>query len=83
MDITSQAFWLFVFQMLQGIGQAGSVVVAFYAVWLVQRYTRRKDGADFIRNRWNEQAQLNLACIQNDEALKSLSGIIRRSYISF
>jgi hypothetical protein len=76
MNVHSQDFWLFVFQMLQALGQAGSVVVAFYAVWLVQRYTRQKDGADFLRNRWNEQAQLNIACIQSDEVLKAHEEIV-------
>jgi hypothetical protein len=76
MDVHSQEFWLFVFQMLQALGQAGSVVVAFYAVWLVQRYTRQKDGADFLRNRWNEQAQLNIACTQSDEVLKAHEEIV-------
>lgn len=68
--MTDQASWLFLFQMLQGVRQAGAVVAALYAVWLVQKYTRAKDEADFIRNRWNEQTQLNLACIHNDAALK-------------
>ena len=76
MDVTSQGFWLFIFQMFQGIGQAGSVIVAFYALYLVQNYTRKKDGADFIRNRWNEQAQLNLLCIENDEALTAHEEIV-------
>jgi hypothetical protein len=44
MDITSQAFWLFAFQMLQSLGQVGAAIVAFYAVWLVQNYTARRMG---------------------------------------
>lgn len=76
MDVTSQAFWLFVAQMLQGVGQIGAVVVAYCALRLVQNYTRKKDAADFIRNRWNEQAQLNLLCIQNDEALATHEKIV-------
>jgi hypothetical protein len=63
-------------QMVQGIGQVGAMIVAFYAVRLVQNYTHKKDEADFIRNRWNEQAQLNLICIQNDEALTAHEEIV-------
>lgn len=69
MGTTSHESWLFVFQMLQGIGQIGSVLVAFYALYLVQNYTINKDQADFLRNRWNEQTQLNMMCLNNDEAL--------------
>jgi hypothetical protein len=36
----------------------------------------RKDEADFIRNRWNEQTQLNLACINNDTALAAHEQIV-------
>ncbi len=71
-----QANWLFLFQMLQGVGQVGAVLAALYAVRLVQKYTREKDEADFIRNRWNEQTQLNLVCIHSDTALKSHEEIV-------
>ncbi len=66
MDITSQGFWLFVFQMLQGIGQIGSVAVAFYVLYLVQDYTRGKDAADQKRN-FNESWQFfNELAIRED-----------------
>lgn len=52
------------------------MIVAFYAVRLVQNYTREKDEADFIRNRWNEQAQINLACLQNDDVLAAHEEVV-------
>ena len=47
-SMTAVEKWVFFFQLLQGVRQAGSVIVAFYGVHLVQRYTRRRDQADFI-----------------------------------
>ena len=69
MDSSFRNELLFVFQMLQGVGQVAAAIIALYAVHLVQAYTRKRDQADFIRSRWSEQAQLNLLYLENEGAL--------------
>jgi hypothetical protein len=62
--------WLFWAQVAQGFGAMLSVLVALYVALLLHNYTRRRDRLEFMRQRWHEQQEINLALTRDTELLK-------------
>lgn len=61
--------WALTFQAMQGIGQMLSVPIAAWGVWLVYRYTQKRDKAEFLRQWWSEHQEINIALLTSPQAL--------------
>jgi hypothetical protein len=68
--IQQEQVWLFWAQLAQGFGSMLSVLVALYVAMLLHNYSRRRDRLEFMRQRWHEQQQINLALTSDMELLK-------------
>ncbi len=68
--IQQEQAWLFWAQVAQGFGSMLSVLVALYVALLLHGYTRRRDRLEFMRQRWHEQQEINLALTRDMELLK-------------